>query len=172
MVFLGAKMIPKILLLATRGILSVLAVEGKTAALGGYKISPSGLDALRRVRSTFGKNTSYAVVTRKWGRNFLGTFCLPSVVCLDPMGQIGTSCWCTQCSNGLKRDTNIDSWYHDTFHLYGLPSAHLLFSFNYVCPKNQCAVKTCVAHRSKFKQTRGYLLSVPHRGQIWYFPMS
>ena len=45
-------MILKILLFATCGILSVLAVGGKTGAKEGYKVSPSGLDALRRVRST------------------------------------------------------------------------------------------------------------------------
>ena len=58
-----------------------------------------------------------------------------------------------QCNNKLKRDTNIDSWYHRiTFPLYGLQSAHLLFSFNYVCPNNQCVVKTRVAHRSKLSR--------------------
>ena len=117
----------------------------------GYKISPSGLDALRRVRSTLGKNTPYPVVTRTWGRN-LESFCLPAVVCFDPISQMGTSCWCTQCNSELKRDTNTDSWYHRTFRLYGLQSAHLLFSFNYVCPNKQCVVKTCVAHRSKLSK--------------------
>ena len=151
MVLLGAKMILKILLIATCGILSVLAVGGKTGAKEGYKISPSGLDALRRVRSTLGKNTPYPVVTRTWGRN-LESFCLPAVVCFDPIGQMGTSCWCTQCNSELKRDTNTDSWYHGTFRLYGLRSANLLFSFNYVCPSKQCVVKTCVAHRSKLSK--------------------
>ena len=151
MVFLSDKMILKILLLATYGILPVLAVGGKSAAKEGYKISQSGLDALRRVCSTFGKNNPYPVVTRTWGRN-LESFCLSSVVCFDPIGQMGTSCWCTQCNNELKRDTNIDSWYHRTFRLYGLQSAHLLFSFNGVCANNQCAVKTCVAHRSKLSK--------------------
>ena len=109
MVFLGAKMILKILLIATCGILSALAVGGKTGAKEGYKISRSALDALRRVRSTLGKNTPYSVVTRTWGRTLEG-FCLPAVVCFDPIGQMGTSCWCTQCNSELKRDTNTDSW--------------------------------------------------------------
>ena len=111
-------MILKILLLATCGILSVLAVGGKTGAKEGYKISPSGLDALRHVRSTYyGKNTPYPMVARTCGRN-LESFCLPTVVCFDPIGQMGTSCWCTQCNSEPKRDTNIDSWYHRTFRLY------------------------------------------------------
>ena len=150
MVFLDAKMILKILLIATCGILSVLAVGGKTGAKEGYKISTSGLDALRRVRSTLGKNTPYPVVTRTWGRN-LESFCLPAVACFDPIGQMGTSCWCTQCNSELKGDTNTDSWYR-TFRMYGLQSAHLLSSFTYVCPNKQCVVKTCVAHRSKLSK--------------------
>ena len=76
-------MILKILLFATCGILSVLAVGGKTGAKEGYKISPSGLDALRRVRSTLGKNTPYPVVTRTWGRN-LESFCRSGCCLLRP----------------------------------------------------------------------------------------
>ena len=159
-------MILKILLFATCGILSVLAVGGKTGAKEGYKISPSGLDALRRVRSTLGKNTPYPVVTRTWGRN-LESFCLPAVVCFDPIGQMGTSCWCTQCNSELKRDTNTDSWYHRTFRLYGLQSAHLLFSFNYVCPNKQCVVKTCVAHRSKLSKLAATGRFTDEERELW-----
>ena len=71
-------MILKILLFATCGILSVLAVGGKTGAKEGYKISPSGLDALRRVRSTLGKNTPYRDT---YMGTQLGEF-LPSGCCL------------------------------------------------------------------------------------------
>ena len=165
---LGTKRIIKIVLLAICDVFAVLTVGGKSRAKEGYKIRPSGLGALCHVRGAHGKDTPYLVATRTHGRNS-ESLCLPSIVCFHSIGQLGRACSCVQCNNELKRDTNVYSWHHCAFRLYGFQSAHLL-KFNYVCPNKQCIVNTCVADRSKLVSSRPptfRTLSLTNLVSIW-----
>ena len=55
---------------------------------------------------------------------------LPSIICYDPIGKLGTSCWCTECNTEMESKPKEGGWSSTPLWLFGSTGPYALSSFN------------------------------------------
>ena len=135
--------------------------EGKPRVnKAGLQLTDAALECLRKARSALATAGPEPFPTRSWGPN-IESYLLPSIICYDPIGQLGTSCWCTQCKAEMERRPKESGWVSTPLRLFGSTGPYALFSYNYRCPNKECKVKWTIAHRCKLSRlARAFLPSV------------
>ena len=126
--------------------------EGKPRVnKAGLQLTDAALECLRKARSALATAGTEPFPTRSWGPN-IESYLLPSIICYDPIGQLGTSCWCTQCNAEMERRPKESGWVSTPLRLFGSTRPYALFSYNYRCPNKECKVKWTIAHRCKLSR--------------------
>ena len=123
--------------------------EGKPRVnKAGLQLTDVALECLRKAGSALATDGPEPFPTRSLGPN-IESYLLPSIICYDPIGQLGTSCWCTECNAEMERRPKDSGWVSHPFRLFGSTGPYTLFSYNYRRPNPEFKVKWKIAHRCK-----------------------
>ena len=84
--------------------------EGKPMVnQAGLQLTEASLECLRKARSHPATAGPEPFPTRSWGLN-TESYLLPSIICYDPIGQLGTLCWCTECNIEMEHRPKEFGW--------------------------------------------------------------
>ena len=93
--------------------------EGKPRVnKAGLQLTDASLECLRKARSHMATAGPEPFPTRSWGPN-IESYLLPSIIFYDPIGQLGTSCWCTECNTEMEPRPKESCWSSMPFRLFG-----------------------------------------------------
>ena len=93
--------------------------EGKPRVnKAGLQPTVALLECLRKARSHLATPGPEPFPTRSWGPN-TESYLLSSIICYDPISQLGTSCWCTEWNAEMQRRPKKSGWSSQPLRLFG-----------------------------------------------------